>query len=358
MSKESLNDIIIPNNIDEVIDAGVKKAIKENEAIKKRRKIKVGTTAAGIALVFILGVMKPAIASNVPFIGGVFEKIQNKISFLGDYSNYATSINEAVYDNGVNVKLSEIYADGESLYVTYAINSEKPFKYTKYEYDAEKDKDIAKEEAKEIVGTQLLYDGEGKVDFTDKILDNSGTAGLEGEFIDENTFVGVEKYDLRDLNMKIPNEFQFEITIKNLRCTPWNSNEKDQVLKGKWGFKIPVKVDTSSLVEIDVNEMNKEGYGVKKVILTPFEGKVITTHPKDAGFNDFEVKVYDEKGEQIEFEMGHLYENTMVDIFEMKKYQCKSLKIKIYKNTLKKEGNTIEIIKSDEIFSVNVDLEK
>ena len=31
-----------------------------------------------------------------------------------------------------------------------------------------------------------------KVDFTDEELDNSGFAGLEGKFINENTFIGVQ----------------------------------------------------------------------------------------------------------------------------------------------------------------------
>lgn len=333
-------DIKLPDGIDEAIDKGIKIGIKEKKK-KASRRIKkvVGGVAAGIVIVSGTLLANPALASKIPIVGGAFEAIQDKLIFSGDYSKYATGVNETVTNNGVGVTLSEVLCDGKSLYVSFKIESEKPFKYTKYKYDPKKDYDISKEVAEKIVGVQILDNSTRNVSFSNKELGNSGVAGFEGRYIDENTFIGVEKYDLTDLG-DIPNEFDYEIKIKELIGISWNGKDKDQVFRGKWNFKIPVKVDKSLVKEIEVNH-KENGFGIKKISITPFETIIETIHGKNRKSLDYNVRVKDEKGNQIDLDSAKWGKESMVNTFINKKVTPKKLTVEIYEDILKSKGNGV-----------------
>lgn len=353
-----LNDIKIPDNIDEVIHRGVNKAVMDKKIKSKKNNRLVGSVAAGIGIIFAIGIVTPT-SANIPIIGGVFEKIQDEIGFSGNYSKYATSINETVFHNGIGVTLSEVYCDGESLYVSYKVESEEEFKYTKYEYNPDRDYDITEEQAANIVGTQLLYAGEGKVNFSSENLNNHGVAGLEGKFIDNHTFVGVEKYDLEGINVDIPDEFEYKITIKNLRCMPWSGDEQDQVLKGKWSFKVPVKVDRESVKTITVNEINNEGYGVKDIRVTPFEIKIVTQHKSNKKIWDYYVEVYDESGNRLDFDNQRWNEDNCITTIQSKGKEYKSLEVVLYREILKKVDETTSTVEGyEEVMKTKIDINK
>ena len=352
------NYIKIPDNIDEIINRGVNKAVSDKKIKSKKNNRLIGGIAASLGIVFAIGVVTPT-SANIPIVGGVFEKIQDEIGFSGNYSGYATSINETVYDNGIGITLSEIYCDGESLYVSYKVESNEKFKYTKYEYDADNDYDITEEQASNIVGSQLLYSGKGKVNFTNKTLNNHGVAGIEGKYIDDYTFVGVEKYDLEDIYVDIPDEFEYKVTIKNLRCIPWRGDEKDQVLKGKWSFKVPVKVDKESVKTIVVNEINDEGYGVKDIIVTPFEIKIITQHKNDKEIWDYYVEAYEENGNRLEIDNQRWNENNSITTIQSKGKEYKSLEVVLYREILKKVDETTSTVEGyEDVMRVKIDLNK
>ena len=82
-----------------------------------------------------------------------------------------------------------------------------------------------------------------KVDFTDEELDNSGFAGLEGKFINENTFIGVQKYHLSSLKSEIPEQFIFQTKIKLIENYGVNAGDISSYKWGTWAFKVPVTVD-------------------------------------------------------------------------------------------------------------------
>ena len=309
MNKKDLDKINLPNNLDDIIDEAINMAHED----KKKNKIKgkgykkvFKNIAAGLAIITGIGVGTTTLAYGVPVIKNAFERIQKEIWNKGDYSKYATEVNQTVSNNGVGITLSEILCDGQNLYVSYVIESKEPFKYIKYKYDPVKDYDITKEQAEKIEQMQLDYGAEAKVSFTDSELDNSGVSGLEGRFIDDHTFVGVEEYNLTSLNMRIPDEFEFIINFNSIVEEGWNSErDKDNVLEGTWNFKVPVKVDKSLSKCIEVNDMNKEGVGIKEVIATPIKLKLVTTG-YDREKNNYWVRVYDEKGNILE-ETEYIY---------------------------------------------------
>lgn len=343
-----LDDIKLPDNIDDVIDNGIDRAFKEREKRKSKRGKKILTSvAAGLAITFTIGVMNPALASKIPIIGGVFENIQDNIGFSGDYSKYATSVNQTVNSGDLGVTLSEVLCDGQSLYVTFKVESKIPFKYTKYKYDPIKDYDITKEKAEEIVGVQIIDDSSSKVSFTDKELDNSGVAGFEGRYIDDKTFIGVEKYDLSNLG-EIPDEFKYEIKIKSLSSRAWDSEDKDQIFKGKWNFKVPVKVDRSLTKEIDVN-YTEDGIGINKIVITPFEIKIETTHSKKMKVLGYYIDAKDDKGNKLNLDNQRWEDERSITTFARQGLNSDKIVLKVYREILEPTWGGYDVIYTKEI---------
>ena len=360
---KKLDDIKIPSNIDNIIDSAIDKAVEDKLKLKKKNKRKViGTVAASLGLFLTLGITSPAFASNIPVIGSVFEEIQDKIGFSGRYTNYATGVNQTVYDNGIGMTLSEILCDGQSLYVTYVVESEEPFKYTKYKYDPVRDYDITEETANRIVGTQLLDESYSKVSFSNNQLDNTGVAGLEGRYIDDHTFVGVERYNLYELFTEIPDEFEFEVKYKRLVGIPWRDTEKDQVFKGNWNFKVPVKVDKSITEEIIIDNINDDGLGVSKIMITPFEIRIETVHNKNEAPLSYYTHAKDENGDSLSLSSQNWYDDKSLTILERKEKDLGKITIELYREILKEiskddAGNSIyEDVGSDVFYSVDVDI--
>lgn len=293
MTNKNFDNIEVPENLDKFIDDTIDKAyVKRYNHILKRL---LGGTAASIALFIVVGISKPTIASKIPTLQSVFEEIQENISSSGKYGKYATSINESIINNGVEVTLSEVVCDGESLYVSFIIESEKPFRNVGYD----------------IVESQILYEGKGKVNYTNENLDNGGIAGIEGEFIDDNTFVGVEKYNLGLLGresgkiIETPDNFEFEMNIKNFRAIPIIGDDKDELIReGEWTFKVNVNVDKNISKKIDINSNYVDDLEIKQLVITPFEIKVKTEHSNNKK-NNYYVRLTDEN----DIELDRIYQS-------------------------------------------------
>lgn len=296
MNNLKYNEINIPKNLDERIERGVKDArfekIKSNRSKRKRL---IGTIAASLIVITTLGVANPALASKLPIVGSVFESIEKNIYFPGNYSQYATSINETAYSNGIGITLSEILCDGQSLYVTYIVENEKPFKYTSWG-------DSGLMDMNQLITSEAY----NKVDFTDEELDNSGFAGLEGKFIDENTFIGVQKYHLSSLKAEIPDEFTFQTKINLIENYGVNADDKSYYKWGTWAFKVPVNVDKSLKKIIDLSNEEYESNMVKinSIAKTPFD-MIIDINYKSGTWGDYRVIIYDENGENLQVSQGN-----------------------------------------------------
>ena len=327
MSDRYFFNISIPDNIDSALTKGVERALKEKKAKKlKRIKIFFTSTAASICLLIVFGATNPALATRLPIVGSVFEAIEKNIHFPGNYSQYSTSINKTTYSNNINVTLSDILCDGQNLYVTYVIENSKPFKYTSW---GEKPLDR---------NQMLTYEAYNKVSFSNKELDNTGFAGLEGKFLDEKTFIGMEKYDLNSLRSEVPEEFDFQVKLTGLRMKALNDKDKDQIFKGTWAFKIPVKVDRSLTRTIDVNTIENKGFKINSISITPFELRVKVSGPKGDYLN---IRVYDEKGNEFVLDMGKRKDNTETIIFKAPPKDCGKIRVVLYKDILEKV-DTIE----------------
>lgn len=326
INNEFLN-IEISEGIDSAIDKGVERASVELKLRKNRkRKILILGIAAVIVGFFTFGITNPALASKMPIVGSVFEAIEKNIYFPGNYSEYATSVNETVESNGIKVTLSEILCDGEELYVTYKVESKKPFKYTSW---GDKPLDM----------NQLITrESYNKVSFSDDELDNSGFAGLEGRFLDDNTFIGMERYYLGSLNTEIPDTFDFLVKLKSVGTGALKEGEKDQNFNGTWAFKVPVKVDKSISKNIEINEKENNGFVLNSITITPAELIIVNTNP-DKKF--YGVRVVDDKNTEIYCESGKISDNNKHTMyFGAVPKDSKTLRIIIYRNKMELKETT------------------
>lgn len=288
MSKKKYNDISIPLNIDEVIESGVSKALAEQPHLKRSKIKKFSKVAvAGIAGVITLGLVNPALASRIPFIGNVFEAIEENLYFPGNYSQYATSINETAYSNGIGITLKEVVCDGQALYVTYIVENEEPFPNTSWGNGKELD-----------MNQLIIEESYNTLDFTKEEPNVDGFAGLEGKFVDEYTFVGVRKYNLSEIKEEIPDEFNFKTKIIVVSNSPVNPNQKNYNKLGTWAFNIPVKVNKDLEQKITIENIENEYVKIDSVELTPFEMKVVTKY-KQGNWYDYEMRVYDKNNKQL-----------------------------------------------------------
>jgi hypothetical protein len=315
---------IIDKKIDKAIDNGIEKAYIEIKC--KKRKIGIGITAASIGILLTFSVANPALAAKLPIVGSVFKFIEKNLEAPGSYSKYATAVNETVSDNGINITMSDILCDGEGLYVTYIVKSKEPFKYISYDGKGLN------------IGQLLTSEAYNKVSFSNKELDNTGVAGLEGKFIDENTFVGMERYYLKSLGTEIPDNFNFEVKLTSVGTGGLNPKDKDQKIDGTWAFKVPVKVDKSISKSINVNYKAGNGFCLNSVLITPFNIVVNSTNPDHIGYG---IKVFDDKNKKYEPDKRIIFDNNkQISYLNGELKECKHLRVIIYKNKMEKGETT------------------
>ena len=299
MSIKDFDDIKIPKNIDEAIDKGAEKAEKEKFKSKKRKFIKRGGfIAAGLTGFMIFGVSNPALASKIPLVGNVFKLIEETVSGGAyDLSEFGTVVNQSVTSNGVKVTILETFSDGVFLYVSYIIENEDGFKYLSDMDDENK------------LGSNVLmndYDIKGSVSFSDEEMwkHKFGASGIQGRFINKNTFVGMESYNLSELG-EVPNEFSFEIELDRIENSSIYEDKKSVVIDGEWNFKVPVKVNKnmSKVIELDIEQ---NGYELQELIIC--ENNMLLRknykymnelRAKEDGSDVVSFMVYDEEGKNI-----------------------------------------------------------
>lgn len=321
MNKKDFNNIEIPKNIDTFIEDSFNNAYK----LKNRKRVKntLGIIASGLVCFIILGITKPAIASSIPPLQKIFEQLQDRLINDGKDVNYVTEVNKSIKNNGVEVTLTDIIFYGKYLHVSYLVKSDKPFK----------------NEGIGISETQLLYEHNEKVSFTDEELDSSGGAGIEGSFIDDNTFEGIEKYDLSSLKAPIPNKFEFEVLINLFRCIPDVGDDRAELMRvGDWGFKVNVNMEEDLSKKIEINFTNNEGIGIKDVIITPFEVIITSMHEEDIESSSYNVSITDEYGNSLDLKEQTWSETSSELIFNKSKLKGDKLVLNIYKNSSENES--------------------
>lgn len=252
----------------------------------------ISGVAAAVLFFFILwfNAVYPAQAKNLPIIGSVFAFIQDKLEFNANYHKYATEIGAASKSNGVSITMSEVYCDGTNLFLSYKIESDTAFK--DYEGDLFSLHQIASDSV-----YLMEYDGKTEV------LNEFGVSGLEGEFIDENSFVGVESFSLFDASY--PDEFDLDVTFFSLGLYE-NKNLSGYRISGNWKFHIPVRVNREDIITYEPN-VSSNGHAIDKITVSPAMVTVYISYPDIYADNlNLLIEVYSNSGDEPVSSMGQL----------------------------------------------------
>ena len=258
----------------------VDRAMNYQPKVKEYEKITIRIMAVCATFVFMffiaINIWAPVYARTIPFLGSAFAFVQDKLDFAGLYSNYAFEIGDTAVDNGITITLSEIYCDGTSLYVGFVVESERAFS------------EISPDDY--YMG-QLYYEGSAYISGENgrMKLSEYGIAGLEGQFPDKYTFVGIETFSLDDSDF--PSEFEFDMKI-DLIGRIWVDGIHDKTINGKWQFSSSVKLNTDDVVTYEINE-EVNGHTIDKIVVTPVKITVYTSYPDlYSETMNYQVKVF------------------------------------------------------------------
>ena len=188
----------------------------------------VGGVAAALAVGFVFYATNPVMAKNIPVVGGLFDILQDNVSFFGNFADHATTLEtidgaeaegtgntasdsekgnqtesntagkeetatnatvtkeDTAYTktvDGLTITCSEVFANSQAVYMTMQLKSDTPFPETET---------IAES------GTPVIdLDMTGGVDFNadaDPVIDGQ----VEGQFLDDKTYACIFRYDLAE----------------------------------------------------------------------------------------------------------------------------------------------------------------
>lgn len=171
-----------------------------------------GKAAGGIAAVFAVGLTvcaaNPAMAQELPIVGSVFELLQDKVSFFGNLSDHAvtleepirpkaesndavasdsvseSSASEALYTrtaDGLTISFSEVYANSQTVYLGMTIQSDEAFPDT-----------LINQEDNPCIS--IIADS--SLSFMENTETDTNYFITEGKFLNKNTYVCILRYDL------------------------------------------------------------------------------------------------------------------------------------------------------------------
>lgn len=225
-----------------------------------------GAAAAALAVGFIVCVTNPVMARELPLVGGLFEKLQNEVSFFGNFADKATVLEEPPVEmnvadaadtassdtadsegldadkapasdglytktaDGLTITFSEVYANEQAIYLTMLAQSEEPFPDTMMSQT-----DNGSE--RPVLTLEYLKN----YSFMDAAQNENcsmGFANLEGMFLDENTYSCILRIDL--------DSDTTDMTEYNLK----NEELSQEIL------------DSMGITYEDMNDETEEGYAL------------------------------------------------------------------------------------------------
>lgn len=290
-----------------------------------RRNISIGIAAA-FAFFCILMISNPVLAEDVPVIDHIFAQVGEKMGFAGDYSDYAkplsdekssevstsnTDKTDSKYSktvDGNTITLSEVYCNDNALYVSMEIKSKDKFPDTlKWP----------------VTGKQYIF-----LDGRDSTISFSFygnpvhlyNAEVDGEFLDENTYIGVFRFPFKVLkddpdanpehhDVAVPKDSEITASLHISEIYSYlpveeQKNEsgvksiinvsKNWWVEGPWDFEISAQVDSSKTIEKTVG--NAEDYGVITLKKSPFE---ITADYQFTKPDDYAFAMLDQNGKLL-----------------------------------------------------------
>lgn len=283
---------------------------KPGKSVKKRW---VSYTAAA-AMLCVIGTAfccaNPTLASKIPIVGKIFERVEKDVTFSDDYSKKANVLNtQAQSENqGLTVTASEIYSDGLSVFLTLQVENEQGgFSHLPGN-------------ALYLGGTWKLSDSEAE-----KVLLNNN---LEGKIVDDHTFVGMLKLDLEKTARM---ENTLELCLSMIGYDDDRELAAEEItafhqIEGNWKFELPFRIDDAGGKTILLNQENN-GYCLKNVQVSSSQVIVNVDVPytkENISWEAYEKAMQEKTGKNSDFpmsfeeyveEMGKSYEECYTMVF-------------------------------------------
>ncbi|CAM3997404.1 DUF4179 domain-containing protein [Mesobacillus zeae] len=235
--KQELEKIEIPKELHERSITGIKQAKSEQPKGKIKRPLAVAAILFGLAGA-TAGFAFPTAASNLPLIGNIFKFLDEESGFYDNYKEYSTELNMTEESNGVKVTVNDAIFDGESVSVTYSIESKQDL-------------------------------GEEPVIFQN--LDIKGSDGMTGSSqlkkIGENKYVGIMTGS--NFSKDDPESVKVDWGIDGISVLN-EGHESEKEIKGNWDFAFKVNA-TDSLKQTIGKSVKQDGLKVNidKISMTP-----------------------------------------------------------------------------------------
>lgn len=325
------NEIPIPKELDQVVE----KSLNQIYAQKKKKRLKNIVTGFGAAAAFLIFgificISNPALAAKIPVLGHIFERLQKDYGYSGDYTGVKKELTNdmsekgtSVTSDGITVTLSEIYCNDQALYITLKIESE--------------------ERIPELLG---CFWCETEENYSFNSEEQSDVPIIDGKRIDDHTYIGILRFDLNDKNkyiakeppadangnviwdsenvdkyikeVKIPDHFTLKLELFNMYSSLKHEEDREKAEKnmtkaemnafeegtliyhGPWKFTLDVSKNTKDTQIIKVNNTNKKGIGLEKVVKDRMEITVYDIYKKEESFLDYCPVVLDADGRLME----------------------------------------------------------
>lgn len=278
-----IDEISVSTKLDQVVEKNLQKLYRK-QRIHRTKKILAGAGSFSIIFVCLLliGVKNQALASQIPLVGSVFEKVQGILTFSGNYSQYASELihreeDKKSYEKTVGdmtVTLSEVYCNNESISIAVILKSKKGFS-----------KDMRNPK-------QFYYEGTEKFSFLSSEIDSS-VVEFDGKFTDTHTWTGIMRiaFDFDYQKLKVPDRFTLKICMDQIvgeylrpqkaagtKKNIYRNSEEKFWFDGPWKFTLNVQKNKNDVQTMIVGT-NADGVGFKKIVKTPVELSLYPTAP-------------------------------------------------------------------------------
>lgn len=286
MTDEKLDQILKQALAPEISDREIQ--IHRRRKDKMKQIGKIGKVAAAVIAAAVIGTLglgyfNPVLAAKIPLIGKIFEKVEDNITYSGDYTDQgivltnedpAGNLDTSDYsasDKGITLTASEVYCDGYSVFLTVNIGAEEAdFTHIPEHY-------TGANVAENRTAAGFYIDGTWSVGGSSpEWLENT----FEGEVIDSHTFAGMIKVNLAE---KPAGSGQLNLNISGLGYDDDRMLDSEEIsashwTDGSWKLVIPFEVNATDVKTIEVGE-KKGNITLEDVVVSPYQVIVHVTTP-------------------------------------------------------------------------------
>lgn len=354
--------IEVQNKIDSAYDQIRNSKTGTLKKRKHRIRFYLASAAAVILILGFLGFTNPVLAGQIPFIGRIFQLVEDKIGYPGNFSDHAQPVTNAEFENetqnispadrdsevpapeksssetknnvysqtagDVTVTLSETCYTEMALYFSLEFHSEEGFPEDFNRVKNMEDYILSYDFLHMKYSQSFDFSQADSALYNTDILSCTIENGLptpyviEGNYADSHTFLGVIRVDLDAicdiLDVEaLPPEFTYSFSIidfwgslnsyKEVQVTNPDTNETTIIktpekkhYSGPWSFTVPVSIDETDTIIKEIMETNTDGIGISTVIKTPYEMKADIILPDGATPYDYIVVITDADGEILD----------------------------------------------------------